>query len=212
MHELLRQEIAALRAEVLANDRRYAEQDKFRQDALDIALRTANTRLDGMNEFRGALSDQSARMITRPEFDILSEKLVQQTRPNWPLMVSAASIVLALFTGGWLVIGLQISTAVAPMQLSLEQNRSGLVNAEARLVASETNASLQREQQTRQTGALVEIETQFCAQDQVRNLAHAADMRLIAMLWHQTFPGAIYPTDNAYYAQICQRPDTSAAH
>lgn len=50
-----------------------------------------------------------------------------------------------------------------------------------------------------------EIETQFCAQDIVRNLMHANDLRTVSLLWEKTF-GVKYPTDNTYYPTICNRP------
>jgi hypothetical protein len=52
---------------------------------------------------------------------------------------------------------------------------------------------------------LAEVETQFCDGDIVRNLMHAHDMRLQAMLWQKTFPGSTLPTDNAFYPTICNR-------
>lgn len=52
---------------------------------------------------------------------------------------------------------------------------------------------------------LREVETQFRAADQIRNLTHATDMRIQAMLWRKTF-GAEYPVGNAYYPQIAREP------
>lgn len=52
---------------------------------------------------------------------------------------------------------------------------------------------------------LVEIETQFCASDIVRNLLHATDMRVQAMLWSKVFPDVRLPTDNTFYAKVCNR-------
>lgn len=49
-----------------------------------------------------------------------------------------------------------------------------------------------------------EIETQFCAQDIVRNLMHANDQRTASVLWEKVF-GTKYPTDNSYYPTICNR-------
>src|ERR1700748_220119 len=49
-----------------------------------------------------------------------------------------------------------------------------------------------------------EIETQFCAQDIVRNLMHANDLRSVSILWEKTF-GSRIQTDNAYYPTICNR-------
>lgn len=53
--------------------------------------------------------------------------------------------------------------------------------------------------------ALTEIETQFCAEDIVRNVTHSNDMGIMSMLWQQTYPSTRLPTDNAYYPQICNR-------
>lgn len=52
---------------------------------------------------------------------------------------------------------------------------------------------------------LIEVETQFCASDIVRNLMHVSDLRYMAMLWHTTFPTMVLPTDNSYYPKICNR-------
>jgi hypothetical protein len=55
---------------------------------------------------------------------------------------------------------------------------------------------------------LVEIETQFRAADQVRNLMHANDLRLISLLWqkqyHQPYPGG-----DPYLPTIAQENPTS---
>lgn len=58
---------------------------------------------------------------------------------------------------------------------------------------------------------LTEIETQFCAADIIRNLMHAQDMRVFSIIWHKTMPTTNYPTDNAYYPQICNRGQTAAS-
>lgn len=63
--------------------------------------------------------------------------------------------------------------------------------------------ALQIKQNTLDVG-LNEIETQFCAQDIVRNLMHANDMRNVTLLWEKTF-GMRLSTDNAYYPTICNR-------
>ena len=44
-----------------------------------------------------------------------------------------------------------------------------------------------------------------CGSDVVRNLMHANDLRLFAMLWHKVFAGSDIPTDNAFYPQVCNR-------
>ena len=50
-----------------------------------------------------------------------------------------------------------------------------------------------------------EVETQFCADDQMRNVMHAVDMRVQSLLWQKAYPGTTMPPDNAYYPTICNR-------
>lgn len=57
--------------------------------------------------------------------------------------------------------------------------------------------------------ALLEIETQFCANDIVRNLMHANDMRIMSILWDKLGFGARLPTDNVYYPNVCNRNNSS---
>lgn len=63
-----------------------------------------------------------------------------------------------------------------------------------------------RSSDARFQSALTEIETQFCAADMVRNLIHANDLRMLSMLWKSVHAGETYPTDNAYYPMVCNRP------
>jgi len=58
-----------------------------------------------------------------------------------------------------------------------------------------------RQDQGRQDQALIEIETQFCGQDNLRNQIHAQDLRWFSMLWRKAY-GEDIPTANAYYARV----------
>lgn len=49
-----------------------------------------------------------------------------------------------------------------------------------------------------------EIETQFCADDDTRNLMQASDLRVMALLWQKSYDTA-FPLGTAYYPRICQR-------
>lgn len=68
----------------------------------------------------------------------------------------------------------------------------------------ETGVTVSQDRLTKIEVSQNEIETQFCAQDIVRNLMHANDMRQMAQLWEKQF-GTRLPTDNAYYPTICNR-------
>lgn len=48
------------------------------------------------------------------------------------------------------------------------------------------------------------ISSEFCGDDQIRNLMHANELRIEAILWSKVFT-TTYPTDNTYYPTLCQR-------
>jgi len=54
---------------------------------------------------------------------------------------------------------------------------------------------------------LKEVETQFRATDQVRNLMHANDLRIQSLLWQKVY-GAPYPAENPYLPTIAQDQPT----
>jgi len=160
----------------------------------------------------------------------LRTKMEQAQQPNWGLIISVMSVIMVMATGLWMVIGLQIRNAIEPVKLTAEQTKLALGAADARVSQIETvsngyskavsdiealkrqatensdRASLLRADVTRQSAALIEVETQFCAADIMRNLMHAQDMRIQSMLWAKSYDDAKYPTDNAYYPVICNRP------
>lgn len=54
---------------------------------------------------------------------------------------------------------------------------------------------------------LVEVETQFRASDQVRNLMQANNLRIESILWQKEF-GSPYPAENPYLPTIAQDQPT----
>lgn len=103
------------------------------------------------------------------------------------------------------LMGLMIPVIGALASLYLMTN-----NAYTKAVALESKVSmLESENRTQEIqirticSALIEVETQFRSADQTRNIMHANDMRVEAMLWKKTF-GVEYPTANAYYPTIAQ--------
>jgi hypothetical protein len=135
-----------LEALIESNDRRYTIRDEYQKDAVKVALESNNRRLDSMNEFRSALADQGARMITREETGVIHQALVDKAdesakvlnlrldaemkpihskldeigRPNWALLASLISIAFVFIAGIWLVIGLKIDASLIPVSLALE--------------------------------------------------------------------------------------------
>jgi hypothetical protein len=85
------------------------------------------------------------------------------------------------------------------------QNSIEITNLKAEVHVLADRLNEVRASEERQTTALSEIETQFCASDIIRNLMHANEMRIESLLWQRTFKETI-PTDNAYYPMVCNRP------
>lgn len=122
----------------------------------------------------------------------------------------------AFFTFGSSLLGRVSTLETEVIQLSSSQSSSG-TRQDAQIsslqnIQNRTGDRIieMREQITRQAAALIEIETQFCGADHLRNLTHATDMRITSMLWEKEFPGSRFPTDNAYYPQVCNRKTEAA--
>lgn len=229
------------------------------QQAVTASETALDKRLDGMNEFRAAMQDQAARTVTRTEFEgevraiqtqleqqfaPVTKQLAEQGRPNWFLLISLLSVFIAMASGCWLMIGLQINVSVQPQILAIEQlktdqaafrramdlmqttvrsvEQQGAVSvaadSESRLDRSKLNTEVLRLRQDlsngtaarraadeRFTAALVEIETQFCESDALRNIMHANDLRMFAVLWSKVIPDAQLSTGNAYYPIVCNK-------
>jgi hypothetical protein len=104
---------------------------------------------------------------------------------RWQLWVSLASVGVVVF--GSLMVLYLTATSALQKATALE----GRVNRLEEITqTNRTDISVMR-------AALVETETQFKSADQTRNLMHADDLRVRAMLWKKVF-GVEYPIDNAY--------------
>jgi archaellum component FlaC len=151
---------------IAANERAHALRDRLQEEALRVATESNNSRLEHMNEFRGSLADQSARMITRTESEMarnvisakaeelhaslvarfdaelrpVNAKLDEIGRPNWTLMIGLLSVSFVLITGIWLVIGLKIDATLAPVVLSTEQLKISAATNNERARSTENNA------------------------------------------------------------------------
>lgn len=60
--------LAQVNAKMEFLERLFEEKVNARDRALTVAMATMDTRLDGMNEFRNTLRDQSAQFVTRDEY------------------------------------------------------------------------------------------------------------------------------------------------
>jgi hypothetical protein len=222
-------------------------------------METVSKRLDVITDLYNRSIENSLRSVSREEFEHsveaarerleetilpVNKALTEIGKPNWMFVVGLASVALAVMSGCWLLIGLQISVSITPQSLAIEGVKSGVTALQASMIGLETrtraaevattqSAAADAESRTdrgrlnqratlveealsnhiaegKATSAqlkaqLVEIETQFCAADSVRNLTHAADLRVTAMLWAKVNTGQTYPIDNAFYPIVCNR-------
>jgi hypothetical protein len=229
--ENLHQTIDALRLLVDQNELRTRERFNAADKALEIAIIANEKRFDNTNEWRQTLGDQSNKMITRvealsvmqqhslttfAELKPLHDKIEAYSQPNYQLWFGAVSGIVALVTAMWLIVGLKIDTSNAPLSLNLEQVRTTqhsydrqLADLDAQVRHVETQNSQSISDRASQAAIvnekLVQVETQFCASDIVRNLMHANDLRALSIMWHEIFPKSQLPTDNAYYPTICNK-------
>lgn len=210
----------------LESQRQYFE-SKFEssEEALRVAMAANDARLHGMNEFRQSLSDQSSKMMSRveaiatiqavdarniSEVNTIREKIEAMGKPNWVLLTSVISIVFVMVTGIWLIIGLKMDSTVAPVVADTSGIRAKVDSMGTVQMQIADRLNSLRNEVIANKASLAEIETQFCASDIVRNLMHAQDLRTVSMLWHKAFADTSMPTDNAFYPQVCNRPEYSS--
>jgi hypothetical protein len=146
---------------------------------------------------------------------------------------SFATVLISAVAALWLILGLRIDSAISPITLELAAVRGRQVVSDTQIatlsdqtqrlqVSGEASSSSDvvsrgdRQQLNDRVheleaeaiasrSALIEIETQFCATDTVRNLMHANDMRLFSILWHKAFINSLLPTDNTFYPIVCRK-------
>lgn len=85
------------------------------------------------------------------------------------------------------------TAAIAALRSDVEKLEAASVSADATIKA------MQRD--------LNELETEICAEDDLRNLMHAAELRDLAMLYEK-IEGRSYQIGNAFYPQVCRRTST----
>jgi hypothetical protein len=112
---------------------------------------------------------------------------------RWSAWAGVGTLALALIGSLFVLYATSIGAAKDVSSLSV------------RVGALEERISAQRVEITTLETKNTEIETQFRSSDQIRNLMHASDLRITAMLWKKTF-GMDYPISNSYYPSIAQSP------
>lgn len=96
---------------------------------------------------------------------------------------------------------------IGTIQADVRANQGAIIEQKASVLMLTQEVSAQRNQLSVICADLVEVETQFKASDQVRNLMHTNDLRIQAMLWNKIFMG-IYPVGDPYLPTIAQDQPT----
>ncbi len=112
---------------------------------------------------------------------------------------------VARFGGLLPLLGLAVPVvgALASLYLMTNSAYTKAVALEQRVAVLEASNHSQELELRVVCNDLVEVETQFRASDQVRNLMHVDSLRIEAMLWHKSF-NAEFPVSNAYLPTIAR--------
>ena len=111
---VLAPEIQVLAERVLMVERRIDDRFNVLKEQTALTLAANQKRLDGLNSFRQALSDQSARLMTRDEalstidagreqinaqLEIMRAKMDSDSRPNWLVLIAICTMAFGLIGG-----------------------------------------------------------------------------------------------------------------
>jgi len=120
--------------------------------------------------------------------------------------------VTTLITAAASIVALLVALIAFFVKIANLETAVGSLQARADRIEAAMDAGTQRNSKTREDVValqrdIIETESQLCAQDTVRNLTHAADLRVMAMLWRKAFAEE-FPVSNTFYPQIgrCQMP------
>jgi len=162
------------------------ESDSVRIAKLEQGFATISTRMDGLSV----------------QLNAIGEKLALIGKPNYGTISALAALVISMLGGGFFVISLSIKTELAPIAAKAQVSEvdRGKLNEEFKEVQKQLSESQAEHAKT--TEKLREVETQFRAADQIRNIQYASLLRDISMLWKQSF-GSDFPSQ-AYYPSIAQ--------
>lgn len=125
------------------------------------------------------------------------------TSSHWQVGLGVAAIIITL-SAGFLTFYASVAGQEAGVSKDVSNLQTQVAVLNNQVGAASDRINTLRENAASMKALVTEIETQFCSADQTRNMMHAFDLRLLAMLW-QKVNNATLPTDNAYYPTICRR-------
>lgn len=119
------------------------------------------------------------------------------------MWLGVAGSALVVGTGAWSIVA---TFTTMSNTLSALSTKVGEIDKELDQAKAKISEQVLRTSSLR--ASLTEIETQFCAEDIIRNQAHEANQRLQSAMFEKVF-GQRLATDNAYYPVICNRQPQS---
>ena len=162
-----------------------------------------------LTEISGEIKEN--RRHSDANFELLTNKMSAIGRANLPLLISVTIAFLgfasSLVVGGYFVIQLSIANAVTPVKAtaaSAAETVTTLAASHSALAHQVTdNMTIIATNRARIEATLIEIETQFRASDEFRNMQAAANSRQLATMWSKIFPDIPYPAA-VYYPHIAK--------
>ena len=98
---------------LVERDKKFDERFEFQKDAVASALASMDKRLDGMNEFRASLQDQTRNQVSKSEFQSFKDatdkdiRMLRESKAELDGMASQSSVNLSL---GISVLGLLVGS------------------------------------------------------------------------------------------------------
>jgi hypothetical protein len=172
------------------------------QTALNLALSANDKRLEGLNEFRQSLSDQTSHYPTRNEVEVmisglrsdsysnlapLQVKVDAMGKPNIVMMIALVGTLFSVVSASWVIIGLKIDSTNLPVQVAIqsekidaEQLNDRMRAAEGMITQSNQADSVSRADRAQLNSRLVTLE-QIAIQNtgEVRTLSASTSAKLV---------------------------------
>lgn len=176
---------------------------KAYRDTVAANILILDTRTQALDEKMDVLSEDVRGLI---------EEIRVKGRPNWQLWLSAAGVGFAFVVGTislfWFIINTQITATVSRNASEVAALVKGAENQNGRIENNYTKNEQLSLRTTRVEEKLKEIETQFRASDETRNLQHVTIQRKLAELQDSLYemkgPMPKYPNNPFYEPHIAK--------
>jgi hypothetical protein len=110
---------------LIEREKKFDERFQFQKDEVKSALASMDKRLDGMNEFRASLQDQTKNQVSKSEFQTFKDatdkdiRMLRESKAELDGMASQSSVNLSL---GISVLGLLVGSISIVMKFRAKAN------------------------------------------------------------------------------------------